>query len=509
MKLNILVGGKAGQGPNIVSEIICRGIIAKGYNVFNSREYGSLIRGGHNYNLISVSEKPIASNFSDSNIDILVCLDENTENIHKESLNKKGIVLKPVAEKGNMFYAGEVFKILDLDFKILEQELKKLAKGFEQNLKDAKEGYNKEKRRLLFPKIKRYKEIEFMSGSEAIAQATVKSGLDFYYSYPMTPATPVMEEIAQMQKEPKSKHIAIELEGEIAVINAALGSAIVGAVSMIGTSGGGFDLMTEALSLAGMAEIPIVIYLAQRPGPSTGMPTYTSQGDLNVARFGGHGEFTRVVIAPGDAKEAIQATTEALFISQKFRIPVIVLGDKHLAESKYSFINNVKIIETKSSIKPGERFNSYEHEPKTAITTDKQDLVNKNFERRIAKQKGIEEFLSKNSQEFKIHGKEDSKNLIVGWGSTKGAILDAITYNQLDAKFLQIIYIEPFSEKLKQEIKKHKPENIIVVENNASSQLSKLIAEKTCISVKNKILRYDGRPFLSDELSKELKRRLR
>lgn len=503
MQFNILIGGKAGQGPNTLADVVSKGIITKGYNVFNSREYQSIIRGGHSYNIVSFSNLPLASNHK--SIDILVCLDENTEKIHKDKLNKKALILKD--HKNNMFFAGALFKILDLDFKVLEQELKQLKRNFEQNMKNAKQGYASEKRSLKIEKIMQKKPLSFMSGSEAIAQASVKSGLDIYYSYPMTPATLVMMEITQLMKNKENKHLAIELEGEIAVINAAIGSSIVGAKSMVGTSGGGFDLMTEALSLCGQAEVPLVVYLASRPGPSTGMPTYTSQGDLNLARHSGHGEFSRVVLTPGDAKEAIQLTTEAFYLSQKFRIPVIILGDKHLAESKYTFIDNVKILESKGSVKIGKRFNSYEHDLNTGIATDDIEIANKNFERRIRKQKEIEKECLK-FQQFKIHGKKESKNLVIGWGSTKGAILDAITYNNLDCKFIQLLYIEPFSSLIKKELEK--VSKIIIIENNSTSPLSSLIAEKTgtFIEDKNKILKYDGRPFFSDELAEEIKKRL-
>lgn len=508
MRFNILIGGKAGQGVNLLADTLSRALISRGYNVFNSREYDSVIRGGHNYNIISASDKLLASN--SSGIDILACLDENTEKMHKSRLNKRALVLKFQASKGNMFYAGALFKILGIDFSTLESELKHL-KNFEQNMRDARQGYGSEKRTFNMPKLAADKKLRFASGSLAVAEASAKSGLEYYYAYPMTPATPVLMELAQMQLQKNSRHLTIELENEIAVINAAVGSSLTGAKAMCGTSGGGFDLMTEALSLCGQAEIPLVVYLAQRPGPSTGLATYTSQGDLNVARHAGHGEFSRIVLTPGNAKEAISATTEAFYLSQKFRIPVIILSDKHLAESKYTFIDNAKILECKNSITKPERFNSYEHEPKTGIATDNPRIIIKNFKRRLRKQIAIEKEAAKFKQ-FKIHGRENSKNLIVGWGSTKGAILDAITYNNLDAKFLQILYIEPFSRKIAKEIKKHKDKSkIFVIENNATSPLSNLIAEKAGIFIenKNKILKYDGRAFLSDELAAEIKKKMK
>jgi len=128
----------------------------------------------------------------------------------------------------------------------------------------------------------------------------IKSGLDIYYAYPMTPATGVLHELSAMQVKPEQNNnlMVFQPENEIAVVNSAIGASFAGAKTMIGTSGGGFDLMTEALSLQGISEIPLTVYLASRPGPGTGVPTYSSQCDLNIAVKAGHGEFPRVVIAP-------------------------------------------------------------------------------------------------------------------------------------------------------------------------------------------------------------------
>jgi len=512
MKFNILFGGKAGQGPNILAEIVSEGLIAKGYYVFYSREYQSVIRGGHNYNILTFSESPVHSNVS--GVDILVCLDDETEKIHKKNLTKKSIILKGNHE--NMYFAGMLFKLLGIEESILEQNLKKL-KNLDQNLRDARQGYNSVKKSLnLVPSSKiKILHFDFMNGSQATAKSALISGLEYYYHYPMTPATPLAMELGQLQLDKNNKHKVIELENEISVMIAALGSSSVGAKVMIGTAGGGFDLMTEGLSMSGMAEIPIVIYLAARPGPSTGLATYTGQGDLNVALYGGHGEFSRVVIAPGDSLESEQAVNQAFYFSQKYRLPALILSDKHLAESKFVIPNNAekqaqKMLLIPSAINPEkpERFNSYEHDEKTGVAIEDPKSIIKNFDRRG--KKWLE--LVKEASKFdlcKIHGNKNSKNLIISCGSTKGAIYDAINESKLDAKFLQIIFMKPFpSKQVADEIKKAK--KVLVVENNATGQLSDLITRKTGLFIedKNKILRYDGRPFLSDELAEEIVGRL-
>ena len=494
MKISILIGGKAGQGPNILSQLVGEALVSHGYHVFYTRDYQSLIRGGHNFNTLTFSDEKVASN--EGMVDILVCLDEKMGGIHKKDLKKTASILDGAHD--NMYHAGGLFKILGLDFHLLEERLKKL-KNYDENLKHAKQGYeeNKDVFGLKPGKIKR----DFMNGSQGVCRGAIKSGMDLYYAYPMTPATPLLFELAPKQHE--NNFVVLEMESEISVINAALGSSATGAKTMIGTSGGGFDLMTESLSMAGQAEITLVVYLAQRPGPGTGVATYTSQGDLKVALNSGHGEFQRIVLAPGDPKECEEKVSEAFYFSQKFKIPTIVLSDKHLAESFQTLERPPKITKSEKSTKLI-RYNSYEHTLTGESTEDARE-ISRGFESRAKKQKEINKEAEK-FEMFKVHGKKTSKNIVIGWGSTKGAILDSI--QGLDVKFLQILYLEPFA-KIEKEIEKAK--KIIVIENNATSPLSDLIREKTGIKIeeKNKILRYDGRPFLSDELNLEIKKRLK
>jgi 2-oxoglutarate ferredoxin oxidoreductase subunit alpha len=497
MRMNILFGGKAGQGANILSNLLGQALTKKGYYVFISRDYQSLIRGGHNFNVLTFSDEPLESN--DSFVDIIVALDENTINLHKKELKKDGNIISGEG-RGNMYFAGRLFRILCIELKVLEEQLKELEKNFEENIKEAKEGYEEEKRvacRVVFNK----RDLYFINGNQGISEGAIKSRLDAYYAYPMTPATNVLSELAE--KQINNNFIVLELESEISVINAAIGSSITGAKAMIGTSGGGFDLMTESLSLAGIAEVPLVIYLASRPGPSTGVATYTGQGDLSMALNAGHGEFPRLVLAPGDPKEAWELTSQAFYFSQKFGIPVIVLSDKHLAESLYT-LDEKPITTLSKKLTSLKRYNSYEKDD-TGSSTEDPERIKKNVEDRLKKQRDIEKEAEKFEQ-YLVYGKEDSRNVIVSFGSTRGAILDAI--KELDCSFVQILYLDPFQKEIKKCLQN---KNVILVENNATGQLGKLIAEKTGIFIldSNKILRYDGRPFLSDELKREIKGRLK
>ena len=492
MRQNILVGGPAGTGPNFLTNLVGEMLVKKGFYVFYSRDYQSLIRGGHNFNVLTYSDKPVYSN--DKEVDVIVALDKNTLELHQKNLKKQGIILE--GNYSNVYFAGLLLKHIGFEFKEIEKKLKEFER-FEENLKEVKKGYDYSKKDLKLLKDNK-KNLSFSNGNQAISQGAIKSGLDIYYAYPMTPATPVLGELAEKQKAGNFK--VIELENEIGVINAAVGSAITGAKSMVGTSGGGFDLMTETISMSGIAEVPLVIYLSQRPGPGTGVATYTGQGDLNIARHAGHGEFNRVVLAPGDPVESQELTNQCFYFSQKYKIPTILIGDKHLAESFYSSEEKPKIIATPSLTKL-KRYNSYE-EDSEGSATENADLIKANIEKRLGTGKQIKKEAQKFSQ-YNLFGKKNSKNLLISWGSTKGTIMDAI--ENLDCGFLQIKYIEPFPNI--ENILKNK--NIILIENNSTGLLGNLISEKTGIQIqdKNKILRYDGRPFLCDELNAEIKRR--
>ena len=516
MRLNILIGGKAGQGINRVSHIVASILNKLGYFTFNYRNYQSLIRGGHNFNVLSVSDKRVGS--SESKVDGIVAHDDKTLEIHKPELKKQGFIInykgfEDERRNLNISLAGALIKVLGIDKKILIDEI---AKQFDkQAVKSAERGYESQKQKFSLKKLNN--KIEILSGSQAIAQGAINSGINLYLAYPMTPATGVLHELAGLQE--KYGHLVFQPENEIAVINSALGASFAGAKTMVGTSGGGFDLMTEALSFSGMSEIPIVIYLASRPGPSTGVPTYTSQADLDIALRAGHGEFPRIVISPGDPIECIEKTNEAFYLAEKFSVPVIILSDKHLAESEFSSdrkANKPLKIDVKRKV-PGQaivKASSYEHD-KFGNTIESSILTAKNAELRLKKYQEIKkEIQNKKLQMIKIFGNSKAENLVIGWGSTKTAILDAldsidnsISTSKGDYKFLQVLYMKPLSNEIKKQMQNAK--NIILVENNVTGQLGRLIREKTGISIKNRILKYDARPFVSDKLAEEIKGRLR
>jgi 2-oxoglutarate/2-oxoacid ferredoxin oxidoreductase subunit alpha len=506
MRLSVLIGGKAGQGINKISQIISDVMADQGYFTFNYRDYPSIIRGGHNFNILTISNERVGSH--ESKIDFILAMDKNTIKVHKKELKKGGIIIaneqfKDLGINLNIALAGAFIKLLGINKTILLSEIKKTLNS-KESVKAAEQGFDSQEVKFNLKKIKN--KITIMSGSQAIAKGAINSKIDRYIAYPMTPATGVMHELAAKQIE--HNYMVFQPENEIAVVNAALGASFTGAKTMIGTSGGGFDLMSEGLSLQGITEIPLVTYLASRPGPGTGVPTYSTQGDLNIALRAGHGEFPRIVIAPGDPTEAIEKTNEAFYLSNKFNCLSILLGDKHLAESEFS--TNKKPKKPLKIIRKGKlpgkaivKVSSYEHDNK-GNTTEDPKIIKKNQEARLKKY----ELIKKEAKKFemiKIYGKKNSKKLIVGWGSTKGVILDAI--KDTDYKFLQVLYLKPMSNQIKKELQK--ANKIVLVENNLTGQLGRIIKEKTGIKIKNRILRYDSRPFLCDELSKEIRKKLK
>lgn len=548
MELRVLVGGKAGQGIGKLATIIAKIFVNLGYHVFNYRDYPSLIRGGHNYNVLRISSEKIYSH-EESDVDILIALDENTFEKHKNKLKKNCTIIcdKSISAKTpkksrvvsvdakqvisrlgapsimeNTVLLGAFLRAVSIQPKQVEKTIREeLRKFFDLQLKALNAGFKQAK--SFFKIKKKGKPKQLLSGTEGIGEGVLLSGLELYMAYPMTPATPVLHYLAAKQNGLK----VVQLENEIACVQATLAASYAGALSMTGTSGGGFALMTETLSESGMMEIPLVVYLAQRTAPSTGVPTYTEQGDLKFALHAGHGEFPRIVVAPGDPQEAMQRTVEAFYLSQKYRTLAIIISDKHLAESHFTFDRITKPkLKVKKSIThrkvqgifplynltpngisprsvPGENIvkaNSYEHD-EFGITTEEAEKIAAMKEKRMRKLKS----LTKEVEKFKpvsVYGR--GRNLLVSWGSTKGAILDSLPKLK-NTRFMQISYLAPFPTRtVRRELES--AHQTILIENNLTGLLGDIIAEQTGFIIERKVLKYDGRPFTPSFIVSKVKR---
>ena len=559
--VSIVLCGQAGQGIQTVEHLLTRIFKLAGYNVFATKEYMSRIRGGMNSTEIRVSSVPIHA--SVSRIDILIPLDKEAIKHVEERISPQTIILadeettsegfdqnkykfvevpftKTASQIGNKIYSNVVavgtvaglFRIeLEKVSNFVKQFFSTKSEGIvKNNLAAAKAGYELSGTLqgiatigFSIDKGSGIKEQILLSGSEAVALGAVAGGCNFISAYPMSPSTGVLVFLAKHAKE--FGIITEQAEDEIAAINMAIGAWYAGARAMVTTSGGGFALMTEGLSLAGMLESPIVIHLAQRPGPATGLPTRTEQADLELALYAGHGEFPRIIFAPGALEDAFHLTQKAFNLADKYQIPVFILTDQYLVDSYYNTlgfdVSGIRVekyivktskgyeryILTENGISPRGipgfgtglvAVDSDEHDQAGHITEDL-DLRTRMVDKRLSKL----ELLKGEIIPPELVGPDDYKNLIVCWGSTYSIVDEAVkNLDRDDVAFLHFKQMYPLlNETIDYLQKAHK---VMIVENNATSQFAKLIKLHTGIDIENKILKYNGLSFYVEELTERL-----
>ena len=351
MDYSIRIGGEAGQGVQTVGDTLAKVFSRSGYHVFSHQDYESRVRGGHNFYQIRFSDHPVAA--SRDRINILTAFDKDSITLHEKELSENGQILYDSASLkttytgihfldipfsdmalehgGNRIMAnsvamGAVMGMLDMGLELLIDLVREIfeRKGediVKANINAVISGHvfaGKNCGRCNFSPAPLSKSKMLMTGTEAIGLGALASGCRFYSAYPMTPSTGIMNYIAGKEKE--YGVLVEQAEDEISAINMAIGASFAGVRAMTGTSGGGFALMVEGLSLAGMTETPVVIALGQRPGPATGLPTRTEQGDLQFALYTSHGEFPRAIFAPGTpAEHVVSQTTLATQFSEKLQ----------------------------------------------------------------------------------------------------------------------------------------------------------------------------------------------
>ncbi len=574
-KISVMVGGEAGAGITRSGFLFAKACLRGGLYVFGTNDYQSLIRGGHNFYVARADAEEVYS--QTDTIDLLLALNKETILLHKDDLVPDGGIVydgEEIALSGeelcrddlklyavplrevvkelngelimrNTVALGAAVSLLDYDLDILNGVIRDAFKPkvAELNVKAAKMGYDYAREHYaenfeyrLETTSSAGKRKMFLTGNEAVGLGAIRAGCKFYAAYPMTPATGLLHFMAPLDRE--YGMIVIQAEGEIAAINMVAGASFAGVRAMTATSGGGFCLMSEGLGMTGMTETPAVIMLAQRPGPSTGLPTYSAQGDLRFAIHASQGEFPRVVIAPGSVEECFYKTMEAFNLAEKFQIPAILITDKYLVESHETvelFDQNRIGIDrgllltddeyvgeeeykrhkfTEDGVSPRAmprmrgaivRTNADEHN-ESGYTTEDPELTTKMTDKRFKKLdalvKELEGYETTNS-----YGPEEADVTILGWGSTKGPIretLKLLNEEGLKANYLQIVYLNPFPvADVERALKSAK--KTVVVENNKTSQLSSLIREHLLMTVDHKILKYDGRPFNPRDLSQRIK----
>jgi 2-oxoglutarate ferredoxin oxidoreductase subunit alpha len=573
MDYSIKIGGEAGQGLQTIGDTLAHLFAKSGFHVFTHQDYESRIRGGHNFYQVRFSDKPLTA--SRDVVDIVVALDRASISQHEKELTENGIIIYDssafkqkheapsfldipfesiaVEHGGNKIMSntvatGAVLGMFSMDpgplFEIIRNTFSKKGEDVVQgNIRSAQAGYDfalKNCRRCSFSVGAIHESpLLLIAGVEAIALGAMASGLKFYSAYPMTPSTGIMNYIAD--KEEEYGIIVEQAEDEISAINMALGASFAGVRAMTGTSGGGFALMVEGLSLAGMTETPIVIALGQRPGPATGLPTRTEQGDLQFALYSAHGEFPRVIFAPGTPEQAFYLTNRAFDIAEKYQIPVIVIFDQYLADSQWTVagidLNKIKYTDyrlrgdafknlseykrhafTQTGVTPlgvpGDAkhlvvTDSDEHDEEGHIIEDAETRI-KMLDKRLFKKLPL---IRQEIEPPVLYGSSHPDIVLVGWGSTYGVIkevVDNFKFQISNFKFsvamlhFSGIYPFPSIEQFNYLDILNNAKTTICIENNATGQFARLMRAETGYYFKYKINKYDGRPFTVDELMKEV-----
>lgn len=560
--VSIVLCGAAGQGVQTVEQLLTHLFKSSGFNLFSTKEYMSRVRGGSNSTELRISSHEVRALVD--RIDILIPLNREALKHVERRISPETIIL---GEKENLLAEGDsnIQDIIDIPFSKLAKEIggiifsniiavgviaslfgiereivddylktKFSIKGediINGNLTAVDKGYDIGSMLIrsgiisinLSKDIRVDNEI-IISGGEAVSLGAVSGGCNFISSYPMTPSTPILTFLAQHSTE--FEIIAEQAEDEIAAINMAIGAWYAGARAMVTTSGGGFALMVEGLSLAGSIESPLVVHLAQRPGPATGMPTRTEQGDLEFALYSGHGEFPRIIFAPGTLEDAFYLTQKAFDLADRYQVPVFILTDQYFIDSYYNIpkpdikkirVENHVIKTTKdykrymlpeNGISPrgipgyGEGLvvvDSDEHDETGHITEDHEirvRMVNKRLNKLVS--------IKKEAVPPELIGNEECSTLVVCWGSTFTVVCEAVedlTMNDVSVLYFKQVYpLHPDTARFFKKAKRW-----VIVENNATSQFGKILKIHADIDIQTKILKYNGLAFSVEELVDELK----
>jgi 2-oxoglutarate/2-oxoacid ferredoxin oxidoreductase subunit alpha len=545
--LNVLIGGEAGQGLVTIAMILTKALVRSGYYIVVTQSYQSRIRGGHNTFTIRLSTSEIVA--SQAEVDFLIALNEETVELHGKELAQDGLILldERFGDNNNRYlkvpfgqfaedkflnvaYLGVLSNLLGLDEQIVFEALEdyfgaKKPEVTENNRKIFTSAFDWAQSKHLPDTVKLTpvadrQERLMLNGNEAIALGAISAGLKFCAFYPMTPSTSIP---LTLQAAADTMGLVVEqAEDEIAAINMAIGASFAGAPAMVATSGGGFALMVEGVSLAAMTETPVFIVVAQRPGPATGLPTRTEQGDLELVLHAGHGEFPRAIFAPGTVEECFHLTRQALFLTEKFQTPIFLLTDQFLADS-YRAVTPFAVESMESVIVgsspdkvtlPYQRYaitdsgvsprllpggsehlvvcDSDEHTSDGHITEDltvRQQMVAK----RLRKLEGLQTEVT-----LPEHlGDKNPEVLFVTWGSSRGAVLAAAaTLRAQGSQVAALCFSQVWPLKPEQFLPYlQEAKQVVMVEGNATGQFAGLIRRETGFQISKLILRYDGLPI--------------
>jgi 2-oxoglutarate ferredoxin oxidoreductase subunit alpha len=553
--VNVLLGGPAGQGLAAAGQGLAKALVKGGWDIVVVQSYHSRIRGGHNAMTVRIGCTPLQA--PQEAVDLLAALDADTLELHSGELSPRGVVLAgndikpsaPVHLKApwsdlapgrfvNAAVLGAVGALLGLDRELLAAGLadflgKKPADVMEANRASLSAAYQWAREQNtdfepLGPPLHHGPRL-MLQGNQAIALGAVSAGVKFCSFYPMTPATSIALTLASLAED---MGLAVEqAEDEIAAVNMAIGASFAGAPALTPTSGGGFALTAEGISLAAMTETPLLIVLSQRPGPATGLPTRTEQGDLEFALHAGHGEFPRAVFAPGDVEQCFYLTRRAAALAEQFQGPVILLTDQFLADSFRSTAPfPVEELDPGASPRldpageePYQRYaytdsgvsprrlpgfspalvsaDSDEHDPAGHITEDLAVRVRMQ-DKRMRKLEG----LRREATPPAFGGAPEPELLLVCWGSTLGSAAEAaqrLRAQGVEAGYCHFSQVWPlvpdsFLPRFQ------KAGRVIFVEGNGGGQFARLVRRETGFSGDGLVLRYDGLPITPEYILRGL-----
>jgi 2-oxoglutarate ferredoxin oxidoreductase subunit alpha len=571
MRVSIKSAGAQGQGVNSVGEMCARGLKRAGHHVYGYREYMSLIKGGLSSYQLDVSETHIES--TQRQLDILVCFNNYSISEHLKELREGGILLHMTpqwkfTEEEQKFVEGNNINVLYLPSETILGKLKarpilgnilvtavvwELLGRDTENLKDlVREQFGHKGEKILelnftcidegvafrkehaaelsveLPKPDPARKNDLLvTGSEAMGMGMVHAGCRMFAGYPMTPASPLLSYLAAKQNE--TGMVIKQAEDEITAAQIVSGAMYMGTRAATGTSGGGFDLMTETMSLNGIMENPSVFVLAQRQGPSTGLPTWTGQGDLHLAVGSAHGEFPRLVVGVSDSQDCFDLMPEVFNLAEEYQLPAVVVTDKHAAEGLFmqepydqttaeirrgNLVTDAKELakltgmdrydpKAKDGVSPrwlpGAEADTYcsqgdEHNGDGTVDETGQNAIEQ-MEKRMKKMEAMKKVLP----EPVLYGNQNPETLIVSWGSNKGAIMDCLPALGGKVGYLHFTYLWPLRTE-KFEALAAKAKKLVLVESNYQGQLGKLLRQECGVECTERILKYDGRPFFYDEL---------
>jgi len=538
MDFSVVIGGEAGQGAFSVELEATEMLAALGYHFFATKNYMSRVRGGHNFHMIRIADHPVHA-LSGKPWDMIVALDGETERRHRPNLREGGIYLsremtREIESEARSAFGSAVASnsvIVGLLLSVIGADSDRVADAAGEERRDLlkrgrsfAERWNVAGHVAIPPRAGTSCRLD---GNQALALGAILGGCQFMAGYPMTPATSIMHHFS-MAARSAPVHFE-QAEDEISAVNMALGASYAGVRAMVATSGGGFALMQEGVSLAGMTETPIVIVIAQRPGPATGLPTRTEQADLNFVVHAGHGEFARIVFAPGSIHEAIRLARDSFDLADRFQIPVFLLTDQYFADSVH-VVEEALALEprfreppavdsayrryrlTEDGISPLAfpglsdslvRVDSDEHDEEGKITEDlelRMRMVDKRF--------GRQNLLRNAAVPPTRFGDVEADTLVLCWGSNRLILQEAVEWlvgEGIRIAGLHFGQVYPLAAEM---IAPHdlKSRRLVSVENNAGGQFAALLKRELGIEVSESVLKYNGECFTVGELCRSLRR---